>query len=158
MQDDTIIYVRNRKKTPVGVTYFQLIPSAGNSKVIAMGWSKAYKSDTFTKKFGKEIATKRAEKVCKWVDSQTEVAPMTISDLEGVDTLPFIIKKNISYYLDTAKENLGVEGDAIIVLPVVEKFVDVADAFKHAIANDTHIIDPSKGKTKVQTRYITIQH
>ena len=158
MQDDTIIYVRNRKKAPVGVTYFQRIKSAGNSDVIAMGWSKAYKSDTFTKKFGKEIATKRAEKVRKWVDTQNEVAPMTISELEKLDSLPFIIKKNFSYYVDIAKENLGVEGNAIIVLPIVEKFVDIADAFKDAIASDSGILDLNKGQSKVQTRYITIKH
>jgi len=155
---DTIIYVRNRKKTPVGVTYFQSIKSVGNANVIAMGWSKACKSDTFTKKFGKEIATKRAAKVRKWVDTQNEITPMNIGDVQRIEFLPYIIKKNISYYLDTAKENLGVEGKAIIVLPVVEKFVDIANAFKDAIASDSGIVDPIKGQPTVQTRYFTIQY
>lgn len=160
MQDKTIVYVRNRKNTPIGVTYFQRTNvHVGDKEVITMGWSKACKCDTFTKKQGKTIATKRAEKATKWVANAADnIDIVTSEDIRSIDAIPFVIKENISYYFNTAKENLGIDGDAIIVVPVVEKFVDIADALKDAIATDSGFVDPSKSKSTTQTRYITLQH
>lgn len=185
MQDKTIVYVRNRKNTPIGVTCFEKSTAtfAGTS-IIVMGWSKACKGDTFTKKFGRTVAMKRAEKALKYANTIDDTSTIdyyngivepqglreSIKEKYGIDqedkyldqisSLPFAIKENLSYYIDIAKDSCGIDKDEniLVVIPIVEKFVDIVDALKDAITSDSDIVDPTKGKTTTQTRYIALQY
>ena len=160
MQDDMIMYVRNRQFIPVGATYFKNTGATSEGKdVVVMGWSKAYKSDTFTKKFGRSVAIKRADKAKHWIlGSDRKKLDITTVDNISDTNIPFIIKENLSYYLDTVKDSFGIEDDAIFVLPVVEKYVDIASAMKDAIVKDSGFVDTSKSKVTTKTRYITLQY
>jgi len=167
MQDEMIMYVRDKKNAPIGATYYKStglsVGDTGDTRVVVMGWSKAYKTDTFTKKMGRTIATKRATKAINWVNGDN-------TDLTGnllfvgseelnaqIDSIPFVIKNNLNYYLDAAKEGLGFGSDkeVVFVLPVIEKFVDLAPVLKRAITTDSDI-DTSKAKITTVTRYLTI--
>jgi len=168
MQDEMIMYVRNRKSEPIGATYFARtnIDFKG-TPVIAMGWSKAYKTDTFTKKFGRSIAIKRAIKGFNWLtkralagESITEEAVFLCDDefITNKNNIPFAIKQNLSYYIDAAKDSFGIESGAFIVIPVIEKLTDLVPAFKDAITNDNDFVDHRKAKVTTKTRYIILQY
>ena len=127
MQDELIIYVRNKKLTPIGATYFSRTAfDVEGVPVVAMGWSKACKTDVFTKKTGRHIATKRATKASKWLDGVDDVYELKYVELDShtyednTRTVPFAIKNNIKYYLETAKEALRLAAQK---LPVKTKFI-----------------------------------
>ena len=158
MQDDIIMYVRNRKAAPVGVTYFKRTGALHNgAEIVVMGWSKACKSDMFTKKFGRNIAIKRATKAGKWVKDNNLVDTSIRLEHIADTNLPFIIKQNLTYFLETAYDGLGIEGSTIIVIPIIEKYVDVSNVLKDMIL-DGDVVNTRKNKVTAKTRYITLQY
>lgn len=164
MQDELIMYVRDKKNTPIGATYFgRTAMDVDGSAVVVMGWSKACKTDVFTKKTGREIANKRAIKAGKWLaNGGTVNKDILLYSQEYVDetqSVPFIIKDNLKYYLDTAKDALGIEGEAIFVVPVLEKFVDITVSLMKSLSSgDADITDLRDGNKRpvTRTRYISV--
>jgi len=174
MQNDLTVYVRDEKSIPTGVVVFEKTGIMPNGvEVIAMGWSKAYKDDTFRKKFGREIASKRAIKTKDWVNNNLTVAHsldmvndanryMPTDDSSSVShikfiNIPFIIKQNFSHYVEIAKDSFRINGYALFVIPVIEKYVDLANPMKYAIANNRQLVDTSYSNTTSKTRYFTLK-
>ena len=176
MQNDLTVYVRDEKSIPTGVVVFEKTGKLRDGvEVIAMGWSKAYKDDTFRKKFGREIASKRAIKTKDWVNNNLSVVNsldmindanryMPKDDDSSVSNIkfkslniPYIIKQNFSHYVEIAKDSFRIDGDVLFVIPVVEKYVDLANPMKYAIANNRHIVDTSYSNITSKTRYFTLK-
>lgn len=170
MKENVIMYVRNKKNTPVGVLYFQNtgMMSPDDFPVVVIGWSKANKTDTFTKVFGKEIATKRAIKAQKWASEVLPTIDLSImvslgdeSFVSNTANVPYAIKDNLDYYLSKAKDRLGVTTDSVMfIMPIMDKFVDITNVLMKGVSsNDTDLtLDTSRLKTTTRTRYLPIIH
>ena len=158
MQNDLTVYVRDEKSIPIGVVVFEKTGfMLGGINVIAMGWSKAYKDDTFRKKFGREIASKRAIKTKDWaINHASSISLDDYSEIKSLN-IPYIIKQNFSHYVEIAKDSFRMDGDVLFVIPVVEKYVDLANPMKYAIANNRHIVDTSYSNITSKTRYFTLK-
>lgn len=149
---EMVMYARNSAGTPLGAVVFaETNILAEDVPIIAVGWSKAMKCDTFVKKIGKDIAIKRSAKAFKWIggvaDRFESIPFITMDSVEfnnTLSTVPFIFKNDLGLYFTKAKNGLGIEGKALFIVPVIEKFMDFKD-----------YLDGTP-KTRTQTRYVKV--
>jgi len=152
------VYVRDQKSVPKGVVVFEKTQCMVDGvQVIAMGWSKAYKYDTFRKKFGRGIASKRAIKTREMIDTNpSQVAADGYVDIKFLN-IPYIIKQNFSHYIEIAKDSFHINGNVIFVIPVIEKYVEMANPMLYAIANNKSVVDTRHSAIINKTRYFTLK-
>lgn len=156
---------KHKDTSLVGAAYFvdTMLTSTDGKPIIAMGWSKACRRDVFIKKTGREIATKRAEKVVKYIGVNEDTAPPIVRAVKAEEfdlgtermevnlkSLPYAIKDNLEFLFDKAKHRFGIDGQATFVFHVVENVIDITDALMGDLGVDDNLVSQHK------TRYIKI--
>ena len=161
MVDEVNIYVRNKEHSPYAVLNMKQ-EVFGDEHVIAIGWSKANLNyDTFKKKEGTRIASKRAEKALKYYSTLNREEfnhNMSIDTFhDSTDNLPYSIKQSIAVYMDEAKYKFYIPSNekAIFIIPIIETIMRTEDMFNDKIEQ---LLSDKHTKPQKVTRYYIIEY